>query len=128
VTAAEARVPGAGVPLTAGLRTTVEPVSTFEVRTSVPVRGARLVLFDAQDAMVPSASDIEVGAESRFTLVPEEPLRPGSAYVLRREGISGRLVPADGGRSFEPATFPLETSGSPPQRSPPRQAKKRRGT
>jgi hypothetical protein len=92
------------------------------------VRGARLVLFDAQDSMVPSASDIEVGAESRFTLVPLEALRPGSSYVLRLEGISGRLVSADGGRSFEPATFPLETSGSPPPRPPSRQAKKRRGT
>jgi hypothetical protein len=128
VTSAEARVPGASVPLATGTRTTVEPASTFEVRASVGLRGARLVLLDAQDAIVPSASDIEVGSESRFTLVPEETLRPGSAYVLRLEGIAGRVVSADGGRSFEPATFPLETSGTPPPRASPQKAKRRRGT
>ncbi len=127
VAAAEAHVPGAVVALSPGAPTSIEPASTFEVRVGVPVRGARLVLLDAQDVMVPSASQVEVGQASKLTLVPEETLRPGSTYTLRLEGLAGRLVASDGGAAYEPAVFALQTTGTPPPKPAPKKARKRRG-
>jgi hypothetical protein len=102
------------------------PASAFEVRVSAPARDARLVLVDAQDLVVPAAVDSEVGTESRFTLVPVEPLRPGSTYQLRLEGIGGRLVRSDDGKSFEPLVLLVQILGTPPPRAPPKKAKKKR--
>ena len=126
--AAEARVPGATVALSASGPTSVEPASTFEVRVGVPLRGARLVLLDAQDAMVPSASEAEVGPTIRITLVPEETLRPGSTYTLRLEGLTGRLLAGDGGAAYEPVAFALQTTGTPPPKPAPKKSRKRRGS
>ncbi len=114
------------MPLSPGVPATVEPASSFEVRIGVPLRSARLVLLDAQDAMVPSVSDIEVGVETVITLVPDEVLRPGSTYLLRVEGLSGRLLPSDGGKSFEATGFPLQTTGTAPPRGAPKKSGKRR--
>ena len=75
--------------------------------------------------MVPSTADAEIGSTSRFTLVPHEPLRPGSRYVLRLEGLESRLVISDDGRSFEPLVAPFRVAGEPPP-APPRKAKKKR--
>jgi hypothetical protein len=126
VLSAAARAPGASVPLTAGSPTSVEPTSSFEVRIGARLRSARLVLLDAQDAMVPSVSDIEVGTETVMTLVPDDVLRPGSTYLVRVEGLSGRLLQSDGGKSFEPAGFPLQTTGTAPPKAPPKKSGKRR--
>ena len=104
----------------------VDPGSTFEVRLPFAARGARLVLLDARDAMVPSSSDVQIGATSRFTLVPLEPLQPGSRHVLRLEGLESRLVISGDGRSFEPLVAPLRVAGEPPP-APPKKAKKKRG-
>ena len=123
---AEARHAGVATPLSPGSAVPVEPASTFEVRVGAPARDARLVLFDAQDVLVPATVEAEVGSESRFTLVPLDPLRPGSAYWLRLEGLGGRLVRSDDGRSFEPLALPLQTTGSPPPRAPPKKALKKR--
>jgi hypothetical protein len=109
---------GSSVPL-------VDPGSAFEVRLPFAARGARLVLLDARDAMVPSSADAEVGATSKFTLVPLEPLLPGSRYVLRLEGLESRLVKSDDGRSFEPLAAPFRVAGEPPA-APPKKAKKKR--
>jgi hypothetical protein len=111
-------VDGASIP-------TIDPGSTFEVRLPFAVRGARLVLLDARDAMLPSSAETEVGATSRFTLVPLEPLLPGSRHVLRLVGVETRLVKADDGRSFEPLAAPFRVSGEPPA-APPKKAKKKR--
>ncbi len=127
VMSAVARAPGVSVSLAAGAATSVEPTSSFEVRLGAPLRSARLVLLDGQDAMVPSVSDIEVaGGETVMTLVPDDVLRPGSTYLLRVEGLAGRLLPSDGGRSFEPAGFPLQTTGTAPPKAPAKKSGKRR--
>jgi hypothetical protein len=123
---AEARIAGAVTALSRGPFTSVDPASAFEVRVSAPARDARLVLLDAQDVVVPAAVESEVGAESRFTLVPVEPLRPGSAYQLRLEGVGGRLVRSDDGKTFEPLVLSLQILGTPPPRAPPKKAKKKR--
>jgi hypothetical protein len=128
LTSAEARVGQASTALAAGAPTTVEPESTFEVRVSARLREARLVLLDAQDLLVPATVDSEMSeAGSRFTLLPQEPLRPGSAYLLRLEGIGGRVVRSATDGSYEPLVLPLRVSGSPPPRPPPKKAKKKRG-
>jgi hypothetical protein len=126
VASAEARAAGTATSLSRGPSSAVDPASTFEVRVSAPARDARLVLLDAQDVVVPASVDSEVGAESRFTLVPVEPLRPGSSYQLRLEGLGGRLVRSDDGKGFEPLVLSLQILGTPPPRAPPKKAKKKR--
>ncbi|HQR28815.1 MAG TPA: hypothetical protein PLL32_00280 [Anaeromyxobacteraceae bacterium] len=104
----------------------MDPGATFEVRVSAPVRGARLVLLDGQDVMVPASSDVEPGPVSRFTLVPLEPLRPASHYQLRLEGVESRLVRGDDARTYEPAAVPLTTTGEPAPKPPPRKTGKKK--
>ena len=111
-------VDGSSVPI-------VDAGSTFEVRLPFAARDARLVLLDSRDSMVPSSADAEVGATSRFTLVPLEPLLPGSRHVLRLEGLESRLVKSDDGRSFEPLAAPFQVAGEPPP-TPPKKVKKKR--
>jgi hypothetical protein len=127
LSSAEARSEAGATALAPGAAATVEPASTFEVRIASPVRGARLVLLDPQDLVVPATVESEVGPSgSRFTLVPQEPLRPGGAYLLRLEGLDGRLVRSAGDGIFEPLALPLRVSGTPPPRAPPKKAKKKR--
>ena len=120
---AQALYAGTATPLSPDVAAAVEPASSFEIRIAAPVRDARLVLLDAQDVQVPATVEAEVGSESRFLLSPLEPLRPGSAYQLRLEGLGARLVRSDGGRSFEPLVLPLQITGSPPPRAPPKKVK-----
>ena len=125
--AVEARLGSAATPLPVDGSSVpaVDAGSTFEVRLPFAARGARLVLLDSRDSMVPSSADAEVGATSRFTLVPLEPLLPGSRHVLRLEGLESRLVKSDDGRSFEPLAAPFRVAGEPPP-SPPKKVKKKR--
>jgi len=123
---AEARLPPATVTPLDLAGTTVDPNGTFELRSQLPLRAARLVLLDAQDAMVPATVDSEIGTSSRFTLVPLEPLRPGSRYLLRLEGLVSQALQGGDGSTFEPVAFPLLTSGEPPQKPPPKKSSKKR--
>ncbi len=127
LTAIEARVAG-GPPLLLDPASPapVDPASAFEVRVPVALRGARLVLLDAQDAIVPATSTSEVQAASRYVLTPGEPLQPAARYLLRLEGVESRLVPAADGRTFEPLAVPLVTTGEPAPRPPPRKSGKKR--
>ncbi|MBS1110012.1 MAG: hypothetical protein H6Q88_2004 [Anaeromyxobacteraceae bacterium] len=125
-TAVETRVGDTVVTLAPDVPALVDPAATFEVRLPTAVRGARLVLLDARDAVVPSNESAEVGGStSRFTLVPMEPLTPASRYVLRVEGLESRLIRSDDGRTFEPLSVPFRVSGDPPP-TPPKKAKKKR--
>jgi hypothetical protein len=125
-TAVEARLGDNVVAIAPDASALIEPAASFEVRLPIAVRGARLVLLDARDAVVPSNESAEVGGSaSRFTLVPMEPLTPGSRYVLRVEGLDSRLVRSVDGRAFEPLAIPFRVAGEPPP-APPKKAKKKR--
>ncbi len=125
-TTVEARLGDTVVAIAPDASALVEPAASFEVRLPIAVRGARLVLLDARDAVVPSNESAEVGGStSRFTLVPMEPLTPGSRYVLRVEGLESRMVNSDDGRAFEPLAVPFRVAGEPPP-APPKKAKKKR--
>ena len=126
VSSVEIRLGETSAPLASDGSTLVDPGATFDVRLPFAARGARLILLDARDSMVPSNSEVEVGGSaSRFTLVPMEPLTPGSRHVLRIEGLESRLVSSDDGRAFEPLALPFRVAGEPPP-PPPKKAKKKR--
>ncbi len=114
---------GAALPLTRDGVTSVEPPTRFRVEVAARLPDARLSLLDAQDAMVAADGTVEIAATARFTLTPTAPLRPGSSYTLRLDGAEGRLVRAEDGRSFEPLSLALRTSGEAPP--PARKAKRR---
>lgn len=117
----------AGAPLARDGESLVDPSATFRVEVGVPLAGARLALYDAQEALVTSDGLAEIGsAGSRFTLSPRPPLRPGSRYVLRLEGASEREIRDLSGLSYRPLTFPLRTTGEPPPDPPPRKRKPRK--
>jgi len=86
--------------------------ASFEVRAGAVLPGARLVLVDAQDQLVAGSADTEVGSDSRFTFTPSDPLRPGGSYLLRLEGLSGPAVTTPDGRSYLPASFPVQAPGT----------------
>jgi len=120
---AEAVLPdGSAAPLARDGVTTVAPSARFRVEVGARVPDARLSLLDAQDAMVAGDGTIEATATTRLALTPSAPLRPGSSYTLRVDGAEARLVRAEDGRAFEPASLALRTSGEPP---PARKAKRR---
>ena len=126
---AQALHAGTATPLSPGVSVAVEPASSFEIHIAAPARDARLVLLDAKDVQVPATVEAEVvGSESRFLLMPLEPLRPGSAYLLRLEGVGRRLVRSDDGKTFEPLVLPLQILGTPQPRAPPRKAQKKRAS
>ncbi len=105
----------------------VEPGATFDIRVSAPLQDARLVLLDAQDAIVPSTGGADVDAGTRFHLAPSEPLRAAGRYLLRIEGLENRMVRSTAGQRFEPFALLLVVSGEPPPRAPPKKgATKRR--
>ncbi len=122
VVSAEALAADAGFPLAREGVTAVEPGSTFRLEVAVQVDDARLVLLDEQDAMVPAQGTTEAAATSRFTLVPSEPLRPGSNYTLRLEGAVRREAHDPAGRAYLPVAMRLRTTGD----RPPAGAKKSR--
>lgn len=104
--------------------TAIDPSARFRLEVAARLLEARLSLLDAQDAMVASDGTTEASASTRFALTPAAPLRAGSSYTLRLDGAGGRLLRAEDGRSFEPVSLSLRTSGETP--APPRKAKRRR--
>jgi hypothetical protein len=122
---AEAVLPdGSARPLSRDSVTAIDPSARFRLEVAARLPEARLSLLDAQDAMVPCDGTTEASASTRFALTPAAPLRAGSSYTLRLDGAGGRLVRAEDGRSFEPVSLALRTSGETP--APPRKAKRRR--
>lgn len=116
-----------GIPLARDGESAVDPSATFRVEVGVPLAGARLALYDAEEALVPSEGLAEIGtAGSVFTLSPRPPLRPGSRYVLRLEGAAEQEIRDLSGRSYRPLTFPLRTTGEPVPDAPPRKKRKPR--
>lgn len=102
------------VPLAHGEMATVGPAASFEVRVGASLPGARLILLDAQDALVAGSGEAEIGRESRYTFVPAEPLRLGASYRLRLEGLESRNLPAADGTTYLSAEFPVQVAGSRP--------------
>lgn len=123
---AQAVAADGGAPLAVDSASSVDPSSTFEVRVGSRLPDARLVLLDAQDSLVASGGSTDVGAETVFRLAPAAPLRPGSLYTLRLEGLPSRAVADASGRTYEPLSFRLRAAGDPPP-SPSRRKSTRRG-
>jgi hypothetical protein len=131
--------PGTTVPITAALAVlgkgetplprdggaVVDPATAFRVEIATQLTDGRLALHDEQDVMVASTGTSEVGnGWTRFTLTPDEPLRPGSLYLLRVDGSSSRDVHDPAGRAYEPVEIRLRVTGERPV-APPRKKKRR---
>jgi len=115
---------GGGVGLDRERLSAVAPTASFEVRIGIRATEARLVLEDAQGALVPATGSTEVGADTAFELKPSEPLKPGSTFLLRLEGQRGRIVRDPEGHSYEPLVFRVRVNGS-PEPAPPRRKRVR---
>jgi len=120
--------PGAAhAPLRRDGESRVDPAARFQVVAGAPLADARLVLFDAQEALVPGDEQAEIGSDStRYTLAPARPLRPGTRYTLRLEGAAGREIHDLAGNRFRPLSFPLATAGDPPADRPAKKKGKRK--
>lgn len=122
--AAVAVVGGEEVPLPKDGSAVVDPAAAFRVDVAAQLTDGRLALHDEQDAMVSSSGTSEVGpGATRYRLVPDEPLRPGSVYLLRVDGTASREVHDPAGRAYAPIEIRLRTSGERPA-APPRKRKK----
>jgi hypothetical protein len=108
---AEARTPGGSVALSPAGTTEVPGGSAFEVSVGARVDEARLQLLDARDAAVPASGTTVIDAETRFTLAPDEPLRPGE-YVLRLEGLRSAPPRTADGTAFAPAAWRVSVAGT----------------
>jgi hypothetical protein len=127
LTAAEASATGVTVPLARdGSLTLVDPGSSFRVEVAARISDARLILLDAQEALVPASGTTEVGSSTRFTLVPAAALRPGTSYSLRLDGVAGREFHDDSGRGYRPLSLPLRATGQPPAPSRTKKRSKRK--
>lgn len=120
--------PGAAdVPLRRDGESKVDPAARFRVVAGAPLSDARLVLFDAQEALVPAEEQAEIGSDStRYTLAPARPLRPGARYTLRLEGAAGRELHDLAGHRFRPLSFALATTGDPTADRPAKKKGKRK--
>jgi hypothetical protein len=97
------------------------------VEIAAKIEDARLVLLDEQHAMVPARGTTDLGPITRFTLTPEPPLQPGSAYVLRVDGAVARDMHDREGRSYAPVVFQIRTTGErPPPVAPTKKGTRRR--
>ena len=115
VAAAVARVGTQEAPLQRGGVTTIDPGAAFELTVPVHLADGRLALHDEADAMVASTGTTELGENtSRYRLVPDEPLRPGSRYALRLDGAVTREPHGSDGRAYAPVVLQLQTSGERP--------------
>jgi hypothetical protein len=110
---AVARTGGTLVPLSPGVNSVAGPMAAFEIRAGAALPSARLVLLDAQDALVAGSGEVEVGSDTRFTFAPSEPLRAGGSYLLRLEGLTGPGIAGTDGAAYLPAAFPIQVPGHP---------------
>jgi len=95
--------------------TLVDPVSSFRLDVGAHLTDGRLALHDEQDAMIASSGTTEVGSSwTRYRLVPDEPLRPGSDYVLLLDGTVTREAHDPSGRAYAPVAVKLKTTGERP--------------
>jgi hypothetical protein len=115
--------PGGPLALAPASENVVDAATTFRVEVPIALDDLRLVLVDAQDALVPASATREIGAVTHLALSPTRPLVPASRYVLRVEGAAGREARDAHGAVYLPAAFPLIVAGDPP---PPPPAPKRR--
>ncbi len=119
VDVAVATTPAGEVPLAAEGRTPIDPAAGFRVELAAHLDDARLVLLDEADAMVASRGAIELRSRStRFTLTPEEPLRPGSRYALVVEGTVSPQLRDPSGVTYPPVVLGLQTTGERPRPLP----------
>lgn len=126
VTGALARVGALEVPVAREAVTTVDPGSAFELALAVRLADGRLSLRDEADAMVASTATTELSeGATRYRLVPDEPLRPGSRYALHLDGAVTREPHGDDGAAYAPAVYQLKTSGERPA-APARKKRTRR--
>jgi len=102
----------AEVPLRRDGESKVDPRATFRIDAGAPLADARLVLYDAAEALVPAAEASEIGSGiCRLRLAPSRPLRPGARYVLRLEGAAGSEIHDLAGKRYRPLTFTVITTG-----------------
>jgi hypothetical protein len=118
VLTATAVEPTGPAPLARDGETVVDPAASFAVELATAVQDGRLVLLDAQDAHLAATHSREVGATTRFSLAPASPLVPGSRYLLRLEGATGREMRDASGGALAPLSFPVLAAGTPPPPEP----------
>ncbi len=115
VLAAEAFLPdGRTIALSPEAPALVDPAARFRIAVGAELTDARLAVLDAADAAVPSTGAVEIGAASRFTLEPSEPLRPGSSYLVRLDGAASSEIHGARGETFAPLVLQVRTAGDPP--------------
>jgi len=91
----------------------IDPAAAFRVEIGARLEDARLILLDEQEALVPTQGTVELGPVTRFTLRPDQPLRPGSSYTLRLDGAAIREIHGESG-TYAPVSFQLKTTGERP--------------
>ncbi len=102
----------------------VDPAAAFRIEVAVHLTDGRMALHDEQDAMVASSGTNEIGASwTRYHLVPDGPLRPGTSYAIWIDGAVTRQIHDASGRAYGPVVLKLKTSGERPAAP----ARKKRG-
>jgi hypothetical protein len=113
--AAVARLGEVELSLMPGETTVITPGASFRVEVATSIPDGRLSLRDEQDAMVPTTGSTEIRASATlFTLVPEVPLQPGTAYSLHLDGADQHEPVDKAGRRFRPAVLAIKTAGDRP--------------
>jgi hypothetical protein len=113
-------------PLAPGGQYVVDPASSFELELAAAVPDARLELLDASEALVPSRGARELGATTRLTLAPAEPLQPSARYVLRVYGAASRELHSADGTAYAPVALAVIAAGDPPPAPPPKPKRRHR--
>jgi hypothetical protein len=107
--------------------TTIDPAAAFQVEVAAHLADGRLALHDEADAMVASTGTTELGENlTRYRLVPDAPLRPGSRYTLRLDGAVAREAHGSDGRAYAPVVLKVQTTGQRPAVAPKKRHRSRR--
>lgn len=109
---------GATLPLKVEAETVIDPGARFRVVLTVVSDDARLLLLDANDAVVAGEGAHELGQATTLTLAPSAPLVAGRRYTLRIDGASTRELHGASGKAFTPAWFKILVAGTPPPPEP----------